>query len=242
LGSARASAAERGFFGIYDMVENGDIDFVEREGLDGNGALYKIYNDLSTSSGNEKKTRDGDLSFTDLDSLINSLGGTWTSSTLPARRLYSYDNVDIPSLINYLAVNLIITNNDFGHKNYYLYRDTNGTREWSVLPWDQDLSFGHTWTSSQAYFNDDIYSQHGMILGNSAGNRLMNLAMKSTGVDTGMAPEMVQMLMRRLRTLMDGFLVSPTATNGPFEQRINQMLDAMDPPGVSFLTDADRDL
>jgi hypothetical protein len=41
---------------------------------------------------------------------------------------------------------------------------------------------------------------------------------------------------------MDTMMVSRTETNGPLERRINQMLDAMDPPGVAFLTDADRDL
>ena len=31
---------------------------------------------------------------------------------------------------------------DCCHKNYYVYRDTEGTGEWQGLPWDVDLSFG----------------------------------------------------------------------------------------------------
>ena len=46
-------------------------------------------------------------------------------------------------------------NNDQGHKNYYMYRDSNRTGEWTILPWDVDLSLGHTWTSAQNYFDDD---------------------------------------------------------------------------------------
>ena len=224
------------FWGIYDMVENGDEDFLERAGLDPYGALYKVYNSLQDTSGVEKKTRDGDLSTADLQALITGMDN---ANPIANRRRYAYDNLDVPALVNYLATNVMTINNDFGHKNYYIYRDTNGTREWSLLPWDQDLSLGHTWTSSQNYFNDDIDSQRGLVLGASEGNRVMNLI--SSNNTSTIAPEMAQMFLRRLRTVMDELLVSATATNGPFEQRMNQLLDLMDPPGAAYLTDADLD-
>lgn len=233
------------FWGIYDMVENGDEDFLQRCGLDVNGALYKIYNSLESTTNAEKKTRELE-GTTDLQALISGLD-TGTQSLINRRR-FSYDNVDVPSLVNYLANNIIVLNNDFGHKNYYVYRDTNGTREWSVLPWDQDLSLGHTWTSSQAYFNDDIHTMKSnvatseLVLGAAGGNRLLNLV---TNTSTGtVAPEMARMFLARLRTLMQKNFVSATETNGPLEQRINQLIDLMDPPGtpVATLTDADRDL
>ncbi len=223
------------FWGLYDMVENGDKDFLSRAGLDPLGALYKVYNSLQDSTGVEKKTREFEDN-SDLQALVNAMG----NGGLATRRSYSYDNVDVPALVNYLATNVLVLNNDFGHKNYYIYRDTNGTREWSLLPWDQDLTIGHTWTGVQNYFNDDIHTQAGLVIGASTGNRLMNLVMNSSA--STVAPEMAQMFMRRLRTLMDEQLVSATATNGPMEQRINQMLDAMDPPGAAYQTDADLDL
>ena len=227
------------FWGLYDMVENGDEDFISREGLDPMGALYKCYNSLQDSTNVEKKTRDAEAgNNSDLQALVDNLDtGT---KTLLFRRQYSYDNVDVPSLVNYLAANVLIINNDFGHKNYYVYRDTEGTREWSVLPWDQDLSLGHTWTGVQNYFNDDIHSQAGLVIGAASGNRLMNLIMNSSTATV--APEMAQMFLRRLRTLMDTQLISAGATDGPMEQRINQLLDLMDPPGAGYTTDADLDL
>lgn len=231
------------FWGIYDMVENGDEDFISREGLDPMGALYKCYNSLEDSVNVEKKTRDAEAgNNSDLQALVDAMN---TANSLASRRQYSYDNVDVPSLVNYLATNVLVLNNDFGHKNYYMYRDTNGTREWSVLPWDQDLSLGHTWTGTfngitQAYFNDDIHSQAGLVIGASTGNRLMNLIMNSSPATV--APEMAQMFLRRLRTLMDKQLISAGATDGPMEQRINQLLDLMDPPGAGYTTDADLDL
>ena len=136
---------------------------------------------------------------------------------------------------------MIVLNNDFGHKNYYIYRDSFGTREWSLVPWDQDLSFGHTWTATQNYFNDDIDSQRGLIQGAATGNRLMNMIMNTAGNAT-LAPEMVQMFMRRLRTLTDKYYISAAAADGPFEQRMNQLIDQMDPPAEVGLTDADLDL
>jgi hypothetical protein len=235
------------FWGVYDMVENGDEDFPDRAGLDPYGALYKVYNSLQDVSLVEKKTRDGDPSTADLQDLITNLDPA--SKTLLQRRAYSYDNVDVPTLANYLATNVIVLNNDFGHKNYYVYRDTNGTREWSVLPWDQDLSIGHTWTNPQGYFNDDIHSQAGLVLGavpgpgtTAGGNRLMDLMMNDAGNGGTIAPEMSRMFLRRIRTLMDKLLVSAANTNGPFEQRITQLVDMIDPPGAGYLTDGDLDL
>ena len=29
-------------------------------------------------------------------------------------------------------------------KNFYMYRDTNGTQQWSIFPWDKDWTFGVT--------------------------------------------------------------------------------------------------
>jgi len=237
------------FWGVYDMVENGDEDFPARAGLDPDGALYKCYNSLQDVSSVEKKTRDGEPSTADLQDLVTNLDPA--TKALSQRRLYSYDNVDVPSLANYLATNVIILNRDFGHKNYYVYRDTNGTHEWSVLPWDQDLSIGHTWTGSQNYFNDDIHTQEPLVFsaapgpgtgpGNN-GNRLMDLMMNDAANSGTIAPEMSRMFLRRIRTLMDKLYISAANTNGPFEQRINQLVDLIDPPGAAYVTDGDLDL
>ncbi|HET6409207.1 MAG TPA: lamin tail domain-containing protein [Chthoniobacteraceae bacterium] len=230
------------FWGVYDMVENGDEDFLERTGLDVNGAFYKMYNSLDNATTDvEKKTRKNE-SNSDLQALITGLD---PAQAISNRRRFSYDNVDIPALVNYLAANVLILNRDFGHKNYYIYRHTNGSREWSLLPWDQDLSLGHTWTSSQNYFNDDIHTQQSTSAGSElplggGGNRLMNMIMTTNS--SAAATEMVQMFLRRTRSLMDKNLVSATETNGPWEQRINQLVDLIDPPGADFLTDGDRDL
>ncbi len=221
------------FWGVYDMVENGDEDFLKRCGLDSDGAFYKMYNTLDNATdGVEKKTRTYENNA-DLQAFINGLN---TGIPITTRRIYGYDNVDIPALVNSLAVNALINNNDQGHKNYYLYRDTNGTKEWSLLPWDMDLSVGHTWQSVPNYFDDDIDSQRS--IRNGVTNRL-----KSFCYD---ADEINRMFARRMRSLMDEVYVAGSVPPGtepsPMKTRIDELVNSIDPPGANFPTDGDLDL
>ena len=128
------------FFSVAHFVEDADEDFLERLGLDRRGALYKMYNILdSSTSGAEKKTRKYEKN-TDLQALI-----TGARRTGVARPQFLYDNVNIPAMVNFLAAMIITGGNDCCHKNYYAYRDTEGTGEWQYLPWDVDLTFGRNW-------------------------------------------------------------------------------------------------
>lgn len=225
------------FYGVFDMVEDADDLYLDRAGLDPNGALYKMYNQFNSTpghanSGVEKKSRQWETNQ-DLLAFLNGLnpvGGV--AASLNARRQFAYDNVDLFTLANNLAITALTTNNDQGHKNYFLYRDSEGTREWKLLPWDCDLSFGHTWTGNSfaanppqlgaAYFDDSIDSQRGLQMG--ATNWLKQIAYN--------CPEFNRMYLRRLRTLMDQWLISETSTTGFFETRMTEVLDQIDPPGL----------
>ena len=229
---ATGGAPTMAFHGLYDMVEDGNEEFLSRCGLDENGALYKMYNSLESSvpPGAEKKTREFEGNA-DLQALIDGVNPNTRS--LAQRRQYVYDNVNIPALVNFSAAHSMILNTDWGHKNYYVYRDSLGTKEWFTLPWDQDLSFGHTWIGSQNYFDDEMHSQGGLPVG-GGGNYLMSLVYA--------APELNAMFVRRMRTLMDQVLISSTATNGIWDNRVTTLVNQIDPPGAAYLTDADREL
>ena len=144
------------FFGIEDMVEHGDDVWLSRIGLDRNGALYKMYNDMSSASGNEKKTRT-DEDTSDLTALITNLD---ESLPLATRVTYAWDNLDLPQTASYFAAMAITSSQDLGHKNYYLYRDTEGTGEWAITPWDLDLTWGRNWLDAYGYFTDTIYTNN----------------------------------------------------------------------------------
>jgi len=191
------------FWGTAHVMENGDEDWLIRMGLNADGALYKMYNTFTSSShatsGAEKKTRKYE-SNADLLALYNgaSLAGE-------ARRRYLYDNVDVAQVVNFLAARIITGDTDCCHKNYYLYRDTGGSDEWQMWPWDVDLSFGRRWIGSLTYWDQHLIPDTPLFIGNN--NRLPQ-AIFST-------PETRQMYLRRIRTLMDDLLKPPDT---PMEQ------------------------
>jgi hypothetical protein len=177
------------FYGVYDLVEDGDEEHLERIGLDPNGALYKINNPLnSTTSGVDKKSRKHE-DRNDLQEVVS------TSSLSTSQALdWAYDNLNIASWVNYLAVQTLIANSDFGHKNFYLYRDSENTQLWTIMPWDLDLSFGHRYSTVDGYFNDNIVGTGGLY---SGGNHLIDRLRSDPTFDA--------MYLQRLRTLLDEF-------------------------------------
>lgn len=180
------------FFSDAHMVEDGDADYLERVGLNPSGALYKMYNSLdSATSGVEKKNRKFENN-TDLQQLIMGLSSA-------SKNVFVFDNVNIPAMANYLAAMTITANVDCCHKNYYIYRDSEGTREWQFLPWDVDLSFGRVWTTSLGYYDDTMYTDNAMYVG--SGNLLPSALFA--------IPSFNQMYLRRLRTLMDEQIQAP---------------------------------
>jgi CotH kinase protein/Lamin Tail Domain len=183
------------YYGLYDVDEEAQSEYLERVGLDPDGALYKMGNAFdSTTIEVEKKTRKYEGN-SDLQQLVNTSllsttqGETWID-----------DNLDLASWVNYFAVQTLIANRDYGQKNYYLYRDSNNTQLWSLLPWDMDLSFGHQWNQNENYFDDDLIFNDGLYVyqgGNQLINRLIAL------------PQFTQMYERRLKTLTDEFFGPP---------------------------------
>ena len=216
------------FWGIEDMVEHGDENWLDRIGRDGNGALYKMYNNLSSASGNEKKTREWE-DTSDLTALINGLD---ESISLTNRVLYGYDNLDLPQTASYFADMALASSQDVAAKNYYIYRDSDGTGEWAITPWDVDLTWGRNWIDAYGYFTDTLYTNNVLSFDNPAeqykpANRLFDLFLG--------ASDFRQMYLRRLRTLMDTILMPPgTPTNAlVIEPLVRQYESHLNPPGIS---------
>jgi len=219
------------FHGVWDMMEDADDRMLERNGLDPKGAFYKMYNKLtSATSGVEKKTRT-DEDHSDLQALINGLD---PSLPLATRLTWAYDHVNIPATVNYLVTRQFNSDRDHGHKNYFLYRDTEGTGEWRPIVWDVDLSYGHNYGSGAGYF-DDVLRWNNPLNAGSLENRLYNLVYES--------PELRAMFLRRMRTLMDTLLESPDTVNGMIETRMREIAATIDPDSAnpSPWTDGDLD-
>ncbi len=211
------------FFAIYDLAENGDNNYLKRLGRDPNGALYKMYNTFTdnvttpdytiSSSEAEKKTRRQEGNA-DLVALFNGLANTATP--LQTKTNYFWDNINIPATIDFLAARVITGDIDCCHKNYYFYRDSDGTGEWEGMPWDVDLSYGHNWNSTEVYFDNALIPGNGLGVG---GNNGVFAFLINT-----YAPAR-EMYIRRIRTLMDDILQAPGTpmTNRVYEKRMDEM-------------------
>lgn len=207
------------FFSVANMVENGDEDFLQRLGLDQQGALYKMYNSAESVTGAEKKTRKHE-GTADLQGLISGM----SQANLTARQAYMYDHLNLPEVINFLAAKIITADVDCCFKNYYLYCDSDGTGEWQGMPWDVDLSFGHVWTCGTpcyAYYDETTYTNQSITVG--YGNKVFTPV-----YDT---PATRQMFMRRLRTLMDTLFQPPgtPATNDFYRLKSLALRDQIAP-------------
>jgi hypothetical protein len=200
--------------GIF--VEQVDERFLLRNGRDPAGALYKfiqrgaltpIFTD--PNDGVEKKTRLNE-DRSDLAAVCAALALT----NAPAGRLaFLMDNFDVPALMTHLACRSITMDSDDVRKNIYLYRDTLGNREWTIVPWDKDWTFGILGDGGiylqNPFFGDQAHSKQ-----NANQWSLLYQAVFNE-------PKLSAMYLRRLRTLMDQFLQPPgtPANSGYFEQR-----------------------
>jgi hypothetical protein len=206
-------------------IEQVDEDFLERNDLDPTGALYKmvqrhnldpVFND--TSTGIEKKTR-LDEDFSDLQDLVDGLN----LPTAQARRHYLMDHLNLPQVINYLAIRSIIQEADDVRKNFYMYRDTNDTGEWSIFPWDKDWTFGVTGDGGphlkHPFFGDYDHRK-------SNANQ-WNVMYEVLFGD----PVTQEMYLRRLRSVMDAQLQPPSTPTADrtYEQRVEALFAPADP-------------
>lgn len=199
------------FYSVALFVENVDDIFLEKHGIDEHGAFYKAVGDngacdFTTASAYEKKNRPTE-GYADLESVVANLGLTGT-----ALETWLFDNVDIATWVNWHAGSVISQNIDASNKNYYIYRDTLGSREWSVLPWDLDLTFGPNQLNNDVIvFNQNNpatpqCTSHPLIgarpwqLHINKYNRMIE-AMANT-------PRVRTMIARRLRSLNDQFLAT----------------------------------
>lgn len=188
------------FFSVALFTEQVDTDFLRRHGLDEFGALYKgdPGSTMDSSGTFDKKTRRTE-SRADLNSFLAGLRLTGT-----ALERFVFDNVDLPGMVNYMATVAVTQNIDASDKNYFLYRDTRGTGEWRMLPWDLDLTFGpnalntDTMVYRQSYASHPFIGARPYLLHDGKYNRLLEALVR--------VPRVKQMILRRIRTLTEAFL------------------------------------
>lgn len=207
------------FHSLRTAIQRIDRPFLHAHGMDPDGPLYKMYDDaIDQTPGDavskaEKKTREFE-DASDLQQLIDAI-----APSNPARFDWAAANIDLSGLINYMAVNTLLGDRDHGKKNYYLHRDLSGDGRWRILPWDKDLTFGRNWNGG--LLKDDLTATNPPDDVNW--NALLALVYQS--------PQLEELYLRRLRTLMDQFLLPPGQGEGEswLDQRMMQMVQAAAP-------------
>ena len=221
------------FFSVAIFSEQVDEEFLARQGLNPSGALYKpdlpygVFRSppgtAAQASGWVKKSRFNEK-YSDIQALEDGLRLT----NITERTRFLFDHVNIPAQVNYMAANIIVQNIDRIVSNFYAYRDSDGTGEWFMIPWDVDLTFGPVdlntdtiagnsdgpnnhlshplWGSKQFPYNVSVY------------NRFLDAIINT--------PVTREMFLRRLRSQMDQFL-DPAEPH--LDQRMNQLLAPLGP-------------
>jgi PKD repeat protein len=179
------------FWSLGRIMETEDGSWRDAQGVD-DWAIYKgdagsvgrsaSPTTLADSGWLEKKTRK-DEDFTDVWTLSNTVD----QAASAAQQAWIYQNVNIPELVNYMAINSIIRHQDSGYYNWWLARDTEGTGRWEMWHWDLNWIF--TTPSSDG---------KGLFLTPDTSNRFTRAMLNY--------PEIREMFYRRLRTLADQFL------------------------------------
>lgn len=194
-----------------------DEELLARYGLDSGGALYKAVGtltpDFNSSGGFEKKTRRQE-DESDYLALANALS---ESQNLEARRRHFFDLMNVPSVINYLAVARLTQEDDDIWANLSLYHDCDGTREWRPIPFDMNVSWGLSFAHGDIQATNDSVRSHPFFGASGVGlnqgyNRLYDVVVR--------LPETRQMLLRRMRTILDEWWQPPGTPLA--ERRIEQ--------------------
>ena len=206
------------FYSVALYVDTVDKDFAAKWGMDENGALYKggPGSTMDTVASYEKKTRRLE-SNSDLQAFLSGLALSGA-----ALENFVFDQVDVPELVNYMATMAVTQDIDGTDKNHYLHRDTLGSGEWRLLPWDLDLTFGPDAlntdtivfqtqnTNGPACASHPFIGARPFLLAGGKYQRLIE-AMVNT-------PSTRAMILRRTRTLTEQFLTTPY-----FQDRIEQL-------------------
>ncbi len=149
------------YHGLFLYIEHPDDRYLERNGLDENGNLYKsnepprgIENpigvpkqrSLSAYQGAWEETTSDPGDFSDIAAFIDGMHADGTRAGGPTAAFWGDGTLEEMS-IDYQLGQVVLNNIDSFAKNHFLYHDLASDR-WGLIAWDLDLTFGK-------FFNPD---------------------------------------------------------------------------------------
>ena len=212
-----------GFWQLAFHTDTQDSELLDNMGLDPNGAMYASVGQMDCARG-EKQTRVTE-DTSDMANFVTAI----TAADLTTRAINVFDQVDLPAVINYLAVARLTHEGDDVWANMVIHRDSDNTGEWRIIPFDTNFSWGQLFYAD--YPADNAYLQATNDRAKSHplyGNRLCYPLDYASGTYNRFydaiisVPATRAMLLRRMRSIMDQYLQAP-GTPGPL---LEQLFDA----------------
>jgi len=108
---------------------------------------------------------------------------------------YAYKHIDIPQVVNALAVARVSQHVELEHKNWMMFYDPRDEK-WRFQPIDHDLNFGKKWTAGCKSRCDEVFANS--YINYMEANRFARIFIH--------IPQFREMLDRRTRTLSDLYL------------------------------------
>lgn len=144
-------------FGYHLVVEQPNRAFLKRNKIRDDGNLYKIlWYEQGVTRQHEKKTNP-QTGHEDLLAVLEALDKTSGDEEWAVIK----KQFNVEQVINYFAVNMVLSHWDGFFNNYLTYHDVNGTGKWEIYPWDQDKTWGfHDASGDTVFF--DMPLTHGM--------------------------------------------------------------------------------
>jgi len=124
---------------------------------------------------------------------------------------FAYKHIDIPQVVNALAVARVSQHVELEHKNWLMFYDPRDEK-WRFQAIDHDLNFGKKWTAGCASRCDEVFANPYMNY--MEANRFGRIFIR--------IPEFRSMLDRRTRSLADAFLAE-----GRIESRLDELHKVM---------------
>ena len=147
------------FYGLYSFSEQVDDLFLKKHDLSPAGPLYKAWHGYLSNlrydvevprmqwaykKNNLKDVEVGSRqpgSYDDLRAFTLGINGRGRQAPANSREKYLFEHVNLPQVVNEMAVQALVLNQDRCTKNFIMYNDPE-TDTWARLPWDFESTFG----------------------------------------------------------------------------------------------------
>ena len=141
-----APSATVQFWSVGRIMETEDGTWRKAQGVD-NWAIYKGDGGSLAKTALARRARGLAVARQEGRAKTEDYSDVWNLSQVidapasAAQKQWMYENVNIPELVNYMAINSVIRHQDSGWYNWFIARDTEGTGRWELWHWDLNWIF-----------------------------------------------------------------------------------------------------